>query len=360
MTENEKLPLAIAARQVAVSTQKHISLVARGVTDLKLNNDTLYHQARLVFYGRKKTNKRNTVDNPPLASAFNVFQKLVAQGYGKAYFPLSILYREMQDADEGHSHAPLAQLAFEWCIANQANQDAELWCDLGSMYLEGLGVGQQNVSQGFYWFSKAAELGYARGQFNLGTMYHNGLGVDKNDVLAAYWFRKAAEQKSEYGQCWLGRMYELGMGVLQDYKEALKWYQLAADQGEAYAQTKLGVMYNDGEVVPKDYVEAVKWYRLAAEQNYARAQLFLGDMYLNGRGVQGDYGEAAKWYQLAADQGDVDAQAELDLMYAEVIMRLPRLIRAGREDAANWCQYLADQGDTRAKESLGKLVDWKK
>ena len=47
------------------------------------------------------------------------------------------------------------------------------------------------------WFRKAAEQGHAYGQFNLGYMYENGLGVVKNIGEARRWYRKAAEQGSE-------------------------------------------------------------------------------------------------------------------------------------------------------------------
>jgi TPR repeat protein len=40
----------------------------------------------------------------------------------------------------------------------------------------------------------AAEQGHANGQYNLGAMYKNGQGVDKNDKKSAEWLEKAAEQ----------------------------------------------------------------------------------------------------------------------------------------------------------------------
>jgi len=46
------------------------------------------------------------------------------------------------------------------------------------------------------WFRKAAKQGNVGAQFNLGRMYENGLGVDKNDSTAVEWHRKAAEQGS--------------------------------------------------------------------------------------------------------------------------------------------------------------------
>ena len=42
-------------------------------------------------------------------------------------------------------------------------------------------------------FSKAAELGLAFSQFNLGLMYDKGQGVAQDDGQAVIWYRKAAD-----------------------------------------------------------------------------------------------------------------------------------------------------------------------
>ncbi len=44
------------------------------------------------------------------------------------------------------------------------------------MYQNGKGVTKDD-KKAVEWSTKAAEQGHARGQFNLGEMYHNGYGV---------------------------------------------------------------------------------------------------------------------------------------------------------------------------------------
>ena len=73
-----------------------------------------------------------------------------------------------------------------------------------------------------------AEKGDATAQFNLGLMYMNDLGVEKDYAEAAKWYRKSAEQGNANAQNILGIMYEKGNGVEKDYVEALKWYNKAA------------------------------------------------------------------------------------------------------------------------------------
>ena len=73
-----------------------------------------------------------------------------------------------------------------------------------------------------------AEKGDATAQFNLGLMYMNDLGVEKDYAEAVKWYRKSAEQGNANAQNILGIMYEKGNGVEKDYVEALKWYNKAA------------------------------------------------------------------------------------------------------------------------------------
>jgi uncharacterized protein len=80
----------------------------------------------------------------------------------------------------------------------------------------------------------------ATAQFNLGLMYVNGHGVQRDDSAAALWFRKAAEQGYALAQSNLGTMYLYGHGMTQNDTEAVMWFRKAADQGDAVAEFLLG------------------------------------------------------------------------------------------------------------------------
>jgi TPR repeat protein len=118
------------------------------------------------------------------------------------------------------------------------------------------------------------------------------------------WLRKAAEQGYAKAQWSLGSRYELGQGVPRDAMEMVRWYRKAAEQGNADAQLNMGVCYGKGEGVEKNDVEAAKWYRKAADQGEADAQYELGLLYGQGKGVAKDYVEGYKWWLLSAGQGN--------------------------------------------------------
>ena len=43
------------------------------------------------------------------------------------------------------------------------------------------------------WYRKSAEQGDTNAQYELGYMYHNGIGVSKDHTKAAEWYSKAAK-----------------------------------------------------------------------------------------------------------------------------------------------------------------------
>ena len=65
-------------------------------------------------------------------------------------------------------------------------------CCLGQMHLYGQGVSLDD-KKAFELFEKAAESGHKEASFNLGLMYYNGFGVDKDLNEAARYFRRAAD-----------------------------------------------------------------------------------------------------------------------------------------------------------------------
>jgi len=116
-------------------------------------------------------------------------------------------------------------------------------------------------------------------------------------------WKAQAEKGDALAQYNLGVMYRDGQGVEKDFKEAVEWFQKSANQGFAPAQYNLGVMYSDGEGVEKDSKEAAKWYRKAAEQGFGSAQKNLGVMYGFGNGVLQDYVTAYAWVNIAEANG---------------------------------------------------------
>lgn len=200
-------------------------------------------------------------------------------------------------------HYKDAMEAYRKCAAN-GHTAAQY--QVGLLYSNGQGV-ERDYKEAVNWYRRAAANGYAEAQNSLGFVYSKGQGVEQDYKEAVKWCRKAAEGGHIQAQYNLGTMYFKGLGTVQDFIEAAHWYREAANQGYAQAQTILGLMYSRGQGKKQNYKKAVRWYRKAAEQGYSQAQFNLGVMYTEGRGVEEDYEEAEIWYRKAAEQGHVQA-----------------------------------------------------
>lgn len=73
----------------------------------------------------------------------------------------------------------------------------------------------------------------------LAGLYHDGLGVPRNERLAVHWYRIAAEGGGPVAQMNLGDLYAGGRGVTKDRVQAYFWLALAAKQGREWAAKRL-------------------------------------------------------------------------------------------------------------------------
>ncbi|MDR2869833.1 MAG: DUF1266 domain-containing protein [Deferribacteraceae bacterium] len=95
---------------------------------------------------------------------------------------------------------------------------------------------------------------------------YDGKSIDSDYTEAAKWYRKAAELGNAKAQCDLGYCYDTGKGVPQDLVEAVEWYRKSAEQGDVTAQCNIGNCYQNGRGVAKDLKLAEEWYIKAVEQ----------------------------------------------------------------------------------------------
>ncbi|MAE04928.1 MAG: hypothetical protein CMH76_01195 [Nitrospinae bacterium] len=143
-------------------------------------------------------------------------------------------------------------------------------------------------------------------------------GVDaynRKDYATAFKeLRPFAEKGKPIAQKNLGFMYYNGLGVQKNHELALQWFSKSAEQGNAKAQHNPGVMYSEGKGVPKDYKLSVRWYRKSEEQGYAGAQYNLGIMYAEGRGVPRDHVLVHMWWSISSANGSENATRSKSLL----------------------------------------------
>ena len=176
-----------------------------------------------------------------------------------------------------------------------------------------------------------AEQGDSTAQFNLGSLYYQGMGVPQDYRQAVYWMHRAAEQGHAAAQTALGTIYSEGLhGVTEvDHPRALMWFLFASAQGDPDAMElrgALAVRMTPGDIAQaqklarefKAYDAHAKVFRetqILAEKGDVNAQFDIGVIRYTGRGVPVDYAAALQWFKKAAHQGHPLAQYNVGYMY---------------------------------------------
>lgn len=248
--------------------------------------------------------------------------------------------------DYEHGNYSAALPAFQQ-LALKGNADAQYY--LGTLFDNGLAV-NKDERQAAEWYLKAADQNHVVAQYNLGVSYARGQGILQNYQEAVHWYLQAAQQGYTAAQNNLGELYASGLGVEQDFVTSAQWFMKAAEQGDAVAQYNLGVAFANGRGVEQSDARALEYFKLSAKQGNAAAQYNLGVRYESGHGVPQDYRQAAEWYLKSAEQGYASAQNNLGLLYAD-----GNGVPQDSDKAADWCERAADQGHADAQFNLGLL-----
>ena len=126
-----------------------------------------------------------------------------------------------------------------------------------------------NYSEAFKWFNKASEQGHPWAEYNLGFMYLNGKGVERNIQKSFDYLYKSATKNIPDAQYLLGTLYE--DSLIDGEKDlCVSWYKKSA-KTLPLAQYKLGVLYENGNFVEKNLEMAKYFYELATNANFSDA-----------------------------------------------------------------------------------------
>ncbi|GAT32025.1 serine/threonine protein kinase [Terrimicrobium sacchariphilum] len=107
---------------------------------------------------------------------------------------------------------------------------------LGDIYTKGIpNVVERDYAKAFDFFSKASAGGLLDAQGNLGVLYINGQGVEKDPAKAAALFKEGAEQKNPLCMYFYAMCLDGGFGVEKNASEAREMYRAAARLGNAKA-----------------------------------------------------------------------------------------------------------------------------
>ena len=213
-------------------------------------------------------------------------------------------------------------------------------------------------------FLKLNELLAERGDTDalsvLGMLYAEGVGCDKNLVIAIEYLERAAAQGNARAYYYLGDLFTTGKSFEVDINRALSNYRMAAERGIPEAYETMGDLFSDGKLMPRNLAHAIDLYEKAAiggsssarrkaEEMKAKREAFfryakesehldptqcfrncaistamgyppairmLARLYETGRGIKKDRQRAFSWYKSAVEAGDMHAEYDLGRCYA--------------------------------------------
>ena len=261
--------------------------------DAMVNDDvqTLIDQGRLAMFGAEPSD------------AVHLFFRAAETGSPRAMGAIG----ELHELGLGLEYSP--KDAMVWYRRAAVAGDAESRARLGLMLINSHAVG--SLEEGAELVQKAAAQGNAFGQFALGQLQLQGMGVLQDEEAAIRNLTAAAEQEVPAASRLLGQLYLEGRLVHRDPAMAATLLVEAARSGDTSAQTQLGALYRDGEGVEPDAIEAVYWFEKAAERGNAEAMGNLGSMLLRGDEQTQDQQRAIQLLRRAAELGQAAAQFQL-------------------------------------------------
>ncbi len=149
---------------------------------------------------------------------------------------------------------------------------AEAQHDLAAIYTAGHGGVKIDYPRAIAWFREAAVNGVANARYNLGVLYQQGMGVEKNIAQAISWYKTAAKLDHPEAQYNLGIAYIEGTGTPYNPGKAAMYFEQAANAGIVEAAYNLGLILENGLLSSPNPREALMWYKKAADAGSPEAK----------------------------------------------------------------------------------------
>ncbi|QAA82087.1 sel1 repeat family protein [Aequorivita sp. H23M31] len=153
---------------------------------------------------------------------------------------------------------------------------------------------------------KAAELGSAESQYNLGYCYQAGIGVEQDSEKAVEWYSKSAEQGWNDGLYAMMMAYGNGSGVKQDFNKAFAYAVKCAENEDGTCMYNVINCYKEGLGTDKDLDKMLEWAirlgKLETPEDLQKsgyitsARLNLAYMYRDGTDVEKDLVKSYHWF----------------------------------------------------------------
>lgn len=163
-------------------------------------------------------------------------------------------------------------------MSEKEKQDAiKRYCNLGYEFTIGAkGKPHNSLRKSLEYYLKAAKLGDAFAQFQVGIRYSNGrlTSVENNPKKAKYWLTKAAENGYIDANRSLGSIYEEEQHYKQSRQYYKKWEADILDKialGDINAINEMAASFKYGKGKKKDILKAKELFKIGADKGDLRS-----------------------------------------------------------------------------------------
>ena len=118
-----------------------------------------------------------------------------------------------------------------------------------------------------FYLSFFASNGDSVAQYNMGVLYRDGLGVEKNPKVALSWFYLAAQQRHMLSNFAIAKLMEKHSYLASRKKGRLHFLKEAAFLGHAVAPLEIGNFYYLRQETEFDLIRAMVWWILSSDRN---------------------------------------------------------------------------------------------
>jgi len=218
--------------------------------------------------------------------------------------------------------------------------------------LHGLGL-SKNQTIAAQHFERAADLGHKEAATAYGVLRLYGRGLEQDYVTAVSYFRRAVAMGDINAHWLLGKCLYEGLGVPEvQHDEAFQLFAMAASHDVAQAEHYIAVMYEYGLGTPQNFDMAIEYYTRASGQHHVESTYHLALMHAFGRGTPQNFKQATALFDNGARNNHAPS-----VYYMGVVKMYGYGCEPDYEQAINWFERAAVMGDPRVEQDARNAAE---
>ncbi|MCH5297271.1 MAG: SEL1-like repeat protein [Ruminococcus sp.] len=226
-------------------------------------------------------------ENNNIKASIDYFKRATDGNISHAWYKLGQIYssEELGFFDGAKAQDCYANALKQYISDYTNNPDDFTAYRIASMYMHGQGT-VVNIPDAISWFEKSYNFGNPDAAYQLGNIYHSDNYGFKNYNIAYQYYNFALNSyMAEFNKSptdgniamRIGTMYHYGLGVERDIEKALSWYRKAVELGNLKAQEKIDNALNDKSLSAMSIAQTACHFgkiintetQAAAKQHYA-------------------------------------------------------------------------------------------